>query len=149
MNTISVAGLVPPSSQDDRTGILLDVTYNDEKFSWSVMIPNNFNGAWHEYLSTVEDKIYQDIENKLQEWEALTPKTRQITVENEDGLPIEITVDIKREEIVKPTYPDYYLLRKREYPALAEQIDCFWKDSETLESMREKILEIKRKYPKT
>ena len=62
----------------------------------------------------------------------------------------EFVVDIEKNEVVKPDYPDYYALRREEYPSLGDQLDAFWKgsDSPEYELMMEKIAAVKAKYPK-
>jgi hypothetical protein len=64
------------------------------------------------------------------------------------GEPLEIP--ITKEEIVKASIPDYYALRRNEYPKLSDQLDAIWKgqDSEAFLNMKNKILEVKTKYPK-
>lgn len=43
---------------------------------------------------------------------------------------------------------DYAELRRNEYPDLRDQLDALWKGGQALEAMRERVLEVKRKYPK-
>lgn len=43
---------------------------------------------------------------------------------------------------------DYAELRRREYPAIGDQLDALWKGGETLEVMRQKVLDVKARYPK-
>lgn len=43
---------------------------------------------------------------------------------------------------------DYSELRREEYPPIAEQLDALWKGGDALEEMRQRVLEVKRKYPK-
>ena len=52
--------------------------------------------------------------------------------------------------IVQPPVPDYYALRRSEYPSLGEQLDAFWKgpESEAYASMLAQIQAVKQKYPK-
>lgn len=38
--------------------------------------------------------------------------------------------------------------RRLEYPTLMDQLDAIWKGGSDLETMKERILEIKAKYPK-
>ncbi len=44
---------------------------------------------------------------------------------------------------------DYRELRRNEYPALADQLDAIWKGGQAEEEMRQKVLAVKEKYPKT
>lgn len=52
--------------------------------------------------------------------------------------------------IVQPPVPDYYALRRAEYPSLGDQLDAFWKGpgSPAYQSMMAQIEAIKQKYPK-
>ena len=43
---------------------------------------------------------------------------------------------------------DYAELRRNDYPAIGDQLDALWKGGPALDAMREKILEVKAKYPK-
>jgi len=146
MNQLVIKGIAPSNLQDDRTLILLDVTYNDEVFAWETRMSPTFTGSFQSHIEAHSTTIYADIQNKLTEWENLSPKTRQINIgEFSDKI---ITVPITREEIVKPTYPDYYVLRANEYPSLAEQMDAVWKGNTAQQTMQEVINAIKLKYPK-
>ena len=44
---------------------------------------------------------------------------------------------------------DYRELRREEYPAIAEQLDALWKGGQAAEEMRQRILEVKEKFPKS
>ena len=43
---------------------------------------------------------------------------------------------------------DYAEIRRKEYPAIGDQLDALWKGGVDLEQMREKVLQVKQKYPK-
>ena len=43
---------------------------------------------------------------------------------------------------------DYRDLRKEAYPPIAEQLDALWKGGEALDEMRQRVLEVKERYPK-
>lgn len=43
---------------------------------------------------------------------------------------------------------DYAELRRREYPAIGDQLDALWKGGEALEVMRQKVLDVKMRYQK-
>lgn len=43
---------------------------------------------------------------------------------------------------------NYVELRRNEYPDVREQLDALWKGGPALEEMRQRILEVKSKYPK-
>lgn len=44
---------------------------------------------------------------------------------------------------------DYAQRRKEEYPDIGDQLDALWKGGDSAEAMRQKILAIKDKYPKS
>ncbi len=145
MNSITLTGVANGNQMDDRTLLVIDVTYNDELFPWSTRMTPTYTGSFDQYIAENADSIYADIAAKLQVWEDLDPKEREIPPEF--GEP-PIIVPITRGEIVTPTYPDYYVLRAREYPSVAEQMDAFWKGGAAADAMHQKILDIKNKYPK-
>jgi hypothetical protein len=143
MNEVRVVGLAQSDAFDDRSLILLSVVYNNETFSWFIRMPKYFDGSIQDFVNMKTESIYADIESKLQLWNNLEIKTREIE-DIDSGNPI--IIPIKKEEIVKPTYPDYYVLRAREYPSIADQLDAFWKGGSALDEMRDKISSIKSKY---
>lgn len=143
MSSISLEGLsgIPG---DERSLAILKVNHNNQEYNWSVYVPADADLS--AYLSSVESKIYADIDLKEAQWEALSPKTRDYT----DPLTGNIeSVDITKNEIVKPDFPDYYALRKVEYPSLGDQLDAMWKGGSAVTDMQAKIAEIKTKYPKS
>ena len=153
MNTIELTGIGPSGYHDDRTTIHLKITYTsanvtlnvtNEIFNWSLNMPPTYAGSFGDYIALKEQLVYNDIETKLQQWHDLNPKTRELTVEPNEI----ITVDIQREEIVCPTYPDYYAKRAMEYPTPANQLDAYWKGGADRDAMQAKIEAIKAKYPK-
>jgi hypothetical protein len=146
MNSIILRGIASGNPTDDRTKLVIDIGYNNEIFPWEVRVHPTYTGSFDEYLIENEERLYGEVESKLQEWEELDPKER--TIESPFGDEESIVVPITREEIVTPTYPDYYVLRSREYPPLAEQMDAFWKGGENAEAMHQKIIAVKEKYPK-
>ena len=143
MSSISLEGLsgVPG---DERSLAILKVTHNDQEYDWSAYIPANADLST--YLNSIESQIYSDIDSKEAQWEALSPKTREYTDPFTGNTEI---VDISKSEIVRPTVPDYYALRKSEYPSLGDQLDAMWKGGSAVTDMQAKIAEIKSKYPKT
>lgn len=142
--TVHMTGLFTPPAPESRDIAYLEVTHNGNVYNWSIFIPQGINVG--EYIVSIEQRIYNEIDYKEAEWAALDPKTRTITDINGD----EIVVDITKEEIVKPDDPDYYALRRTEYPALGDQLDAFWKGPDSIEytNMQNKIQEVKLKYPK-
>lgn len=145
MNEVTITGIASSDANDDRTLILLSVKYNNNIFPWSIRMAKDFNGSFSDFIAAKADSIYADIDAKLQLWND-HPKTREIIEEDTNQI---ILVPITREEVVKPTYPDYYVLRAREYPAMREQLDAFWKGGSDADAMRDKIAAIKTKYPKS
>ena len=96
-------------------------------------------------LEENHDRIVADLADKLAEWEGMEPKTKTVDLGDDMGT---VVVPVDRSEVVRPTYPDYYALRSREYPDLKEQLDAVFKGGDALEDMRLKITEIKSRYPK-
>lgn len=145
MNNIVLTGVGQSTYHDDRTPLYLDVTYNDEVYSWFLRMPPTSNSSFSNYIVSKEQAIYDDIAAKLQVWNDLDPKTKTI-----EGITPEetITIPIEKEEIVCPTYPDYYIKRALEYPTPANQLDAYWKGGADRDAMQAKIEGIKLKYPK-
>jgi len=146
MNKVTITGIAQSDANDDRTLILLSVNYNNNVFPWFIRMPRDFVGSFQDFIDSKESSIYSDVAAKLQTWSDLNPKTREV-VDYDTGETL--TIPIEMLEIVKPTYPDYYVLRAREYPAMSEQLDAFWKGGAAADAMKEKIAAIKTKYPKT
>lgn len=44
---------------------------------------------------------------------------------------------------------DYAERRRKDYPSIEEQLDAVWKGGVAMEEMRERILSVKMKFPKT
>lgn len=143
MNTITITGLMTPGPPEDRAIAYLEVEYNNNTYNWQIYIPNNAN--LQDFIDANSTKIYQDIAAKEIVWANLDPKTR--VIETPDG-PVEVAIN--KSEIVKPTVPDYYALRRSEYPSLGDQLDALWKGENSNEfvNMVAKIQSIKDKYPK-
>lgn len=141
---IDVAGIADGNKDDDRLVVFLKVTHLEKEYDWFIRVPPN-TLDWREYVKSQESVILADIEKKEQEWE-----TVKDTVKYEEDLFTGQQIETRpnRGDVVKPTYPDYYLLRKQEYPSLAEQMDAYWKGGDSLAEMQAKILEVKQKYPK-
>lgn len=146
MNTITIKGLKNMDYPETRVLLLLDVIYNGNKYGWQIFCPEGINH--NDFLTEeVKQKIYDNIQTKEDEWANLDPKTRVIPgMFGED----DIIVDIQKEEIVRPDIPDYYAKRRSEYPSIGDQLDAFWKGSESQDyiDMVNKIQSIKTKYPK-
>jgi hypothetical protein len=145
MNSITLTAVGQSTYHDDRTPLFLEVVYTDETYNWFLRMPPTYEGSFNTYIASKEQAVYDDIEAKLQIWNNLDPKTRVI----EGNTPEEtIIVDIQKEEIVCPTYPDYYVKRAMEYPTPANQLDAYWKGGADRDAMQAKIEAIKVKYPK-
>ena len=43
---------------------------------------------------------------------------------------------------------NYAELRRKDYPAIGDQLDALWKGGEALEAMRQQIVAVKEKYKK-
>lgn len=146
MTTISLVGLASNLPDENRALAYIEVIHNDVKYDWQIFIPPNTDDI-NEFLQISQESILSDIYSKELVWAALNPKTRTID-DPMTGEPIE--VPISKEEIVKPYIPDYYALRRSEYPSLGDQLDAVWKgsDSQAFADMQAKIAAVKAKYPK-
>lgn len=146
MITINLVGIASNLPDENRALAYIEVIHNDIKYDWQIFIPSNTENI-DDYLQSAQQSIIDDIYSKELVWVALDPKTRTIqdpmTGEN-------IEVPISKEEIVKPSIPDYYALRRNEYPLLGDQLDAIWKglDSQAFSDMQAKIAAVKAKYPK-
>jgi len=143
---IQLEGLYTPGGSEDRSLAYVVINYNNQQYKWQIYIPSGVNLA--EYFEIIKPSIESEIDAKELLWQSLDPKTK--TIENSITGEMEI-VDIQKEEIVKPDVPDYYALRRNEYPKISDQLDAIWKgpDSSDYQRLKDKILEIKTKYPKT
>lgn len=143
--TIGLKGLYTPPAPEDRDIVYLEVVHNGQTYDWMAFISKS--KSLGESLSDIEPKIYAEIDYKEAVWAALDPKTKTI-IDPITGQ--ETVVDMQKEEIVKPDNPDYYALRRGEYPALGDQLDSYWKGPDFPEyaEMAQKIAEVKAKYPK-
>lgn len=142
--TLEFSGIQSQPFPETRSLVFFEVIYDQTTYSWAMFVPD-VNDAWA-YVQSHSNDVKNQIDSKEAEWQALTPKTRTIT--DIDGN--QITVDISKDEVVRPDIPDYYAKRRAEYPSIGDQLDSFWKgvgSPEYLE-MQQKILEIKQKYPK-
>lgn len=146
MTTISLVGLASNLPDENRALAYIEVIHNDVKYDWQIFIPPNTDDI-NTYLQSMQSSIINDIYSKELVWAELNPKTKTID-DPMTGEPIE--VPISKEEIVKPSIPDYYALRRSEYPSLGDQLDAVWKgsDSQAFSDMQAKIAAVKAKYPK-
>jgi len=147
MSTINLTGLASNIEGEDRALAYIEVNYNNNTYNWQIFIPSYVQDLG-EYIDSVKQSILNDIDSKEAEWASLEPKTRTVS---DPMMPDQtIIVDISKNEIVKPSIPDYYAMRRNGYPKLGDQLDAMWKgtDSQAFLDMKNKILEIKNKYPK-
>jgi len=146
MTTINLVGLASNLPDENRALAYIEVIHNDVKYDWQIFIPSNIDNI-NEFLQISQESIINDIYSKELVWAELNPKTKTID-DPMTGEPIE--VPISKEEIVKPSIPDYYALRRNEYPSLGDQLDAVWKgsDSQAFSDMQAKISAVKTKYPK-
>ena len=141
--SISLEGVASNLTGEERALAYLKVEHNGQTYDWSLYIPPNADLS--AYIASKEVAIYADIDAKEAAW-AVAPKTREIP-DPMGGEPQ--TVDIDKSEVVRADNPDYYALRRVEYPSLADQLDAMWKGGEAVTAMTAKIAEVKVKYPKT
>ena len=144
-SVISLEGLLTVGGNEDRALADIKVEYNDTTYLWKIYIPQGTVDLGL-FLEASKSKIEADIDTKEAEWAALDPKTRTFV----DPFTNETTVvDIQKDEIVKPTIPDYYALRRNEYPMVTKQLDALWKGpgSSDYEALQNEILQVKQKYP--
>jgi hypothetical protein len=141
--SISLEGVASNLAGEERALAYLKVEHNGQTYDWSLYIPPNADLS--AYIASKEVAIYADIDAKEAAW-AVAPKTREIP-DPMGGEPQ--TVDIDKSEVVRADNPDYYALRRAEYPSLADQLDAMWKGGEAVTAMTAKIAEVKVKYPKT
>jgi hypothetical protein len=142
---INCRGLYTPGGDEERDIAYLDVEYNGNIYDWLIYIPQGANLGNH--IESSKTKIQQDIDAKELEW-SNHPKVKYEQDLMNPGVTIE--VQVLKEEVVKPNYPDYYALRRNEYPEIGDQLDALWKgvDSAEFANVMNKIQEVKQKYPK-
>lgn len=147
--TVELKGLLTPSGTEDRDIAYLEVNHNGQVYDWSVYVPRSV--SIEETLIALEQKIYAEIDYKEAQWAALEPKTKTVPIPfNPITGESTVVVDIAKEEVVKPDYPDYYALRRDEYPPIGDQLDAISKgiDSPEYQEILIKIQAVKDKYPK-
>jgi hypothetical protein len=143
--TVELKGIFTPPAPETRDIAHIEVVHNGNTYNWMVYTTQGVDIA--DSLASMETRIYAEIDYKEAQWAALEPKTRiefnRITME-------ETVVDIAKEEIVKPDYPDYYALRRNEYPVMGDQLGGISKgiDSAEYQDILTKIQAVKDKYPK-
>ena len=146
MSSINLVGLASNLPDENRALAYIEVQHNDNVYNWQIFIPPNVENI-DQFLQSAQESILNDIDLKELAWTELEPKTRNFP----DPMTGETTeVPISKEEIVKPSIPDYYALRRNEYPSLGDQLDAVWKGttSQAFLDMQAKIALVKSKYPK-
>jgi hypothetical protein len=128
--SISLEGVASNLAGEERALAYLKVEHNGQTYDWTLFIPAGADLS--AYIASKEAAIYADIDAKEAAW-AVASKTE----------------NIDKSEVVRPDNPDYYALRRVEYPSLADQLDAMWKGGEAATAMTAKIAEVKAKYPKT
>ena len=143
--TISLEGLLTVGGNEDRALADLKVEHNGLTYLWKRYVPAGVNDLT-QWLLDIDASVRAEIDLRESEWVALEPKTRTI----EDTFGESSTVDIPKEEIVSPTIPDYYALRRNAYPPIGEQLGATFKGVESPEfiEMQARIESVKALYPK-
>lgn len=145
-SNVSLAGLLTVQEPEDRALAILDVDHNNQKYQWKKYVDKGVTDltVWLQDISSV---VLAEIDAKEAVWDALDPKTKTV-IDPETSE--ELQVPIPKEDIVKPDIPDYYALRRAEYPSIGDQLDAYWKgvDSPEYTNMLQKIQSVKQKYPK-
>jgi hypothetical protein len=146
MSEVALTGLASNIEGENRALAYLEVNHNNTVYNWQIFIPNDIENL-QSYLDSSKLSILADIDSKEAAWVALEPKTRTI---NDPITGESVESPISKEEVVKPSVPDYYALRRSEYPSLGDQLDAVWKgsDSQAFSDMQAKIAAVKAKYPK-
>ena len=146
MSSINLVGLASNLPDENRALAYIEVQHNDNIYNWQIFIPPNVENI-DQFLQSAQQSILNDINLKELAWTELEPKTRSFP-DPMTGQTME--VPISKEEIVKPSIPDYYALRRNEYPSLGDQLDAMWKGttSQAFLDMQDKIALVKAKYPK-
>lgn len=141
--SVSLEGIASNLPNEERVLAYLKVEHNGQTYDWQLFVPPG--AELLAYLASKEAAIKADIDAKEAAW-AAAPKTRQVT---DSATGETFAVDINKSEVVRPSIPDYYALRRAEYPTLGEQLDALWKGGDAAAAMAAKILEIKTKHPKS
>jgi hypothetical protein len=144
--TLELIGVQTPPAPETRDIAFLNVTYKGNTYpNWAIYIPQF--APVGESLATAEANVAAQIDAREAQW-AAAPKTVD-DIDNMTGQPR--TRDVAKEEIVKPYMPDYYALRRAEYPSIGDQLGAIGKgiDSAEYQDIVAKINAVKAKYPKT
>lgn len=143
---VELKGLKTLEAPEDRGLLYLSVEYNSKIYDWILFIPSTEIGNIQGFIDSSLELIQFEIDEKEELWTKME-KTKTIV----DPITMEETVvEISKEEIVQPDFPDYYMKRRMEYPSVGEQLDAIWKGSSSPEykAILSNINEIKVTYPK-
>jgi hypothetical protein len=140
---IRLTGIYTPPAPETRNLGYVEVDYDGNIYQWQLYIPDGVDLS--AYVEAAADRIKAEIDTKEAEW-AAAPKTRTI----EDPITGPITIDIQKEEIVRPEIPDYYAKRRNAYPLVGEQLGAIFKgvDSAEFQELLASIEAVKAMYPK-
>lgn len=146
MSEVILTGIASNIAGEERALAHLQVTHNGNTYEWQAFVPAGTENLTA-FVDSIKSAILADIDAKESAWSQLEPKTRTVT-DPITGNNVE--VPIAKEEVVKPSIPDYYAMRRSEYPSLGDQLDALWKgsDSTAFADMVARIAAIKVKYPK-
>lgn len=146
MSEVTITGIASNIEGEERALAYLQVNHNGNTYEWQRFIPAGTVNL-DDFTNSIKQSVLDEIDAREAEWAVLEPKTRTVS----DLITgTEVTVPISKDEIVKPSMPDYYALRRNEYPSLGDQLDAIWKGvgSQAFTNMMNKIEEVKAKYPK-
>lgn len=146
MSQVALVGIASNLEGEERALAHLHVDHNGQTYQWQVFVPVGVENV-QEFIDSVSQSVLDDIDTKESEWSSLEPKTRTV----QDPISGEqVSIPISKDEIVRPSVPDYYAMRRKEYPSLGDQLDAIWKGtgSPAFQAMVQKIADVKAKYPK-
>lgn len=138
---VELKGIKTLEAPEDRGLLYLSVEYNGKVYDWNLFIPSSEIGNIQGFIDKSLDLIQFEIDEKEEQWNNME-KTYTV----QDPLTMEeMVVEISKEEIVKPDFPDYYMKRRMEYPTIGEQLDAIWTGvgSEKFQAMQTKINNVK------
>ncbi len=146
MSEVTLTGIASNIQGEDRALAHLKVEHNGSTYDWLVYVPIGTEDL-QSFVESIKQSVIAEVESKELVWSNLEPKTKT-RVDPLTGE--EIQTDILKEEIVRPSVPDYYAMRRNEYPSIGDQLDALWKgsDSQAFAEMISRIAEVKSKYPK-
>lgn len=146
MSEVILTGIASNIEGEDRALAHLQVEHNGNTYQWQAFVPRGTENLT-EFVESSKASILADIDAKELAWAALEPKTRTV-IDPVTGNAVE--TPITKDEIVKPSIPDYYAMRRNEYPSLGDQLDAMWKgaNSQAFMDMQARIQQVKENHPK-